>query len=86
VGAFAGAVDLNWVFGTSAGFPKSDLPVSGAFTADPSGIFTGTITGLDVSNLSSQDAFTYYVIDATKVLAIETDSHQLTLIYFDLQQ
>jgi hypothetical protein len=86
VGSFAGAADLNWVFGTSAGFPKSDATVSGTFTADPSGVFTGTITGLDVTTSSNQDAFTYYVIDTTKVLAIETDSHQLTLVYFHLQQ
>ena len=44
------------------------------------------MTGLDATTSTNQDAFTYYVIDTTKVVAIETDPNQLTLGYFELQQ
>ncbi len=82
VSALTGTADLNWLFHSG---PTASLTVSGAFTAAPSGIFTGTIQGLDVTTPANQDAFTYYVIDTTKVVAIETDSNQLTLVYFELQ-
>jgi hypothetical protein len=82
-GSFAGTVDLNWLFHTGA---VPDLTVSGTFTASSSGAFTGTITGLDVNSPTNNDAFTYYIIDTTKVVAIETDSNQLTLVYFEIQQ
>ena len=82
-GSFAGTVDLNWLFHTGA---APDLTVSGTFTASSSGAFTGTITGLDVNSPTNNDAFTYYIIDTTKVVAIETDSNQLTLVYFEIQQ
>ena len=82
VGTFAGSVDLNWIFNTG---PAADLPVSGAFTAAGSGVFTGTITGLDVLNNTNPDAFAYYLIDTTRAVAIETDPNQLTLGYFVLQ-
>jgi len=82
-GSFAGRVDLNWLFHTGA---VPDLTVSGTFTASSSGAFTGTITGLDVNSPTNNDAFTYYIIDTTKVVAIETDSNQLTLVYFEIQQ
>ena len=62
------------------------MSVSGAFTADASGVFTGTITGLDIDTPANVDAFTYYVIDPTKVVAIETDGNQLTIVKFALQQ
>jgi hypothetical protein len=81
--AFTGTVDLNWLFHTGA---VQDLTVSGAFTANANGVFTGTITGLDVNSPTNNDAFTYYIIDTTKVVAIETDSNQLTLVYFEIQQ
>ena len=87
VGTLAGAVDLNWITGAPpAGVLEPDLSVAGTFTAAANGIFTGTITGLDVTTPSSQDAFTYYMVDTTKVLAIETDPNQLTLGYFLMQQ
>ncbi|MGB8014048.1 MAG: hypothetical protein WCF68_20705 [Terriglobales bacterium] len=91
IGTFSGFVDLNWFNGSpyqgtpAFTVPTPDLTVSGAFTAAPSGIFTGTITGLDVTTSTNQDAFTYYVIDTTRVLSIETDPNQLTLDYFELQ-
>ncbi len=81
----AGFTDYNW-FGSDATFPNS--PVSGAFTAAASGVFTGTITGLDADNCTvfgvgagcTTDAFSYYLVDtAGDNIAIETDPNQLTL-------
>jgi len=77
---FTGTVDLNWLFHTGA---VQDLTVSGSFAANSNGVFTGNITGLDVSSPTNNDAFTYYVIDTTKVVAIQTDNNQLTLAYFE---
>jgi hypothetical protein len=91
VGTLTGFVDLNWFSGSpyqgipAYTVPTPDLPVSGSFTAAASGVFTGTITGLDVTTNTNQDAFTYYLIDATRVVSIETDPNQLTLGYFELQ-
>lgn len=81
-----GFADINWLT-----FPNStlitDQLVTGTFTADPSGVFTGSITGLDVTLGASQtDNFTYYLINNQSSIAIETDTNQLTLGYFDLQQ
>jgi hypothetical protein len=91
VGTLTGFVDLNWFGGITFGWspaytvPTPDLPVTGAFSAASSGVFTGTITGLDVATSTNQDAFTYYLIDTTRVLAIETDPNQMTLGYFEQQ-
>ena len=75
-----GTVDLNALnIGQQAGITLTD-----GFTSNPSGIFTGTITGLDIANHT--DAFAYYLVDTTKVVAIETDANQMTLGYFELQQ
>jgi hypothetical protein len=83
IGAFAGFVDLN------NGIPPTpDVPLTGTFTANASGIFTGTITGIDSVSTTNPDNFTYYLVDGTKAVAIETDTtpNQLTLGYFLLQQ
>jgi hypothetical protein len=80
-GIFSGAADLNWL--TSAA-PSPGLSISGALTPAANGIFTGTITGLDVTTPSNNDEFNLYMIDPTgDAIAIETDSNQLTLIYFN---
>lgn len=82
-GTFSGTVNANW-FGTSA--PSPDLAVTGAFTAPSGGVSTGTgnsITGLDFTTVANADSFDYYVVDANHVIAIETDSNQTTLIYFE---
>ncbi len=85
VGNFTGSVDLNWLF--SAGPTYPDLTLSGAYTGASAEVYTGTIAGLDVTNGPSRDdAFTYYLIDSKRALAIETDPNQLTLGYFLLQQ
>jgi|HubBroStandDraft_1064217.scaffolds.fasta_scaffold00949_15 hypothetical protein len=84
-GAFSGAVDLNGVFTSGNTFPAA--PVSGTFASNADGIFTGTVTGVDITSCTlfggagcSADVFVYYLIDATgDNIAIETDTNQLTL-------
>jgi hypothetical protein len=85
-GTFSGTADLNWL--NSATYP--DLSVSGTVTttngAAANGVFTGTITGLDVTTKTNSDAFSFYLIDSTgDFIAIETDPNQLTLGYFNQQ-
>ncbi|HUD65076.1 MAG TPA: hypothetical protein VMQ17_10885 [Candidatus Sulfotelmatobacter sp.] len=84
VSALSGPVDLNFM--TPPGTQTPSAAISGAFTANASGVFTGTITGLDIDTPANNDAFTFYMIDTTKGIAIETDPNQLTLIKFVLQQ
>jgi len=73
--------DLNSL--TAGG--ASNVTVSGTFTAASTGIFSpGTLMGLDVTTSTNADTFVYYVVDTTKVIAIEADQNQLTLAY--LQQ
>jgi hypothetical protein len=70
--------------------------VAGAFTSNADGIFTGTITGVDVTTCPlftttaegpcTADVFNYYLIDAAgDNIAIETDLNQLTLGAFAQQ-
>lgn len=82
VSTLTGTVDLNY-FSVSQ---TAALPVSGTFTASANGAFTGTITGLDVTTATSADVFSYYLIDTTKLFAIETDTNQLNLGFFTLEQ
>jgi hypothetical protein len=92
VGTFTGPVDLNWFT-----FLYSDLTVTGTFSAWAStaedGIFYNPtvadngISGLDVTSCivndaCTDDAFVYYFIDPTRIVAIEVDANQLTLGYF----
>ena len=70
-------------------------PLSGTFARNADGIFTGTFTGVDVTNCKlftptgpgcSADVFNYYLIDAAGGnIAIETDTNQLTLGFFAQQ-
>ena len=84
MGDFTGFVDLNWIFNSG---PTADLVMPGAFnTTATNGVFAGYITGLDVTTSTNQDVFSYYLIDSTKGVAIETDTNQLTLGYFLLQR
>ncbi len=74
-------VDSNWLNDGITPLPAS-VTVTGAFSSTGTG--TGnTITGLDISAPTSPDAFDYYVADSTKVIAIENDGNQLTLVYFE---
>jgi hypothetical protein len=94
-GAIAGTVDLNWLFNPSPGPTYPATAVNGTTVTTgagaSTGIFTGTITGVDVvacftNGSCSNDAFSYYLIDsAGDNIAIETDENQLTLGFF-LQQ
>jgi hypothetical protein len=91
-GNILGTVDLNWP-ANAATYPAT--AVNGTFvttgTSAPNGIYTGTITGVDVDSCilvgtCSVDNFSYYLIDAAgDNIAIETDESQLTLGFF-LQQ
>jgi hypothetical protein len=75
-----GFVDLNFFQTSTAAVPTADVPLTGSFTSATNGVFTGSIAGLNVTaNL------TYYLIDSTRLFAIETDTNQLTLGYFELQ-
>jgi hypothetical protein len=85
VGNLTGTVDNNILANLTSATPTSAVPVSGTFTANSDGVFTGTLTGLDLTNSANQDAFSYYLIDTTKGVVIETDPFQLTLGYFELQ-
>jgi hypothetical protein len=78
----AGFIDLNE--GTTSVYsPVPDLTLSPAsFSTTASGVFTGTITD-PVS--AATDNFTFYLVDTTKVVAIENDTNQLTLGYFEVQ-
>jgi len=90
-GTFSGFADLNAFNGSPfQGIPgftvqTPNLTVTGAVTPSPNGVFTGTITGLNVVTNSNQDAFTYYMVDSTRAVTIETDPSQLTLGYFEVQ-
>jgi hypothetical protein len=82
-GTFSGAVDLNWLLSPG---PAPGLSVSGTLTPAANGIFTGTITGLDVTTPTNSDQFNFYLIDpAGDALAIETDSNQVTLVFLNQQ-
>ena len=83
IGSLTGTVDQNSL---STGTPAAGVALTGDFVADPSGVFTTTngIKGLDVLNPANQNAFTYYMIDNQRAIAIETDPNQLTLGYFEL--
>ena len=83
IGSLTGTVDQNSL---STGAPAPSLPLTGDFVADPSGVFitTAGIQGLDVTTSPNSNAFTYYLVDSTRVVAIETDPNQLTLGYFEL--
>ena len=75
-GNLAGFVDLNG---------RSDLPLSGNFTSSSTGVFTGTLAGLDTSSTPAVHHFAYYLVDASRAVLIETDNAQLTIGFLELQ-
>jgi hypothetical protein len=91
-GAISGSasVDLNWIFNTG---PTAGLSISsGSYTANSNGVFTGALTGLDAASSGTSDAFSYYLVDNTgaggsssRVIAIETDTNQLSLDFLEQQ-
>jgi hypothetical protein len=85
-GNFAGTTDLSWLLSPNPGLILPDVTLSGAFTPVANGVLTGTITGLDVGTATNADSFSLYLIDpAGDGMAIETDTHQLTLLYLEQQ-
>ena len=74
-------IDLNWL-----GAPLAPgVAVSGTFTAAGSGVFPGTLQGLDISG-GTIESYTYYLVDTTRVVAIEVDGTQWGLGTLELQQ
>jgi hypothetical protein len=76
---------------TLAGFADSgvgveNFAITGSLTASSNGVFTGTLTGLDAAARTTANSFTFYMVDNTRAVAIETDKSQLTLGYLELQQ
>jgi hypothetical protein len=68
------------------GNDATDFPVAGSITVDSNGIFTGTLSGLDAGSYKNSDNFTFFLIDNTRALMIETDTTQQTLGFLELQQ
>jgi hypothetical protein len=92
--SFAGFGDVNWLDYFDPGpITVSGNPTSGGFgSSGASGIFAGSITGIDIVNCPAftadaegctQDVFNYYLVDQYgDNIAIETDGFQLTFGYF----
>lgn len=81
-GDLTGFADFNPI----SGIGGNDLSLSGNLVANANGVFTGQISGLKLLSPSTPDNFTYYLVDKTRAVFIETDNIQLTLGYFVLQQ
>lgn len=69
---------------TVAGFADggnggADFAISGNLAPGASGVFTGTLAGLDPASRTMADNFSLYLVDSTQGIAIETDNTQLTL-------
>jgi hypothetical protein len=62
-----------------SGTGAEDFAVGGSFTPGANGVFTGTMTGLDMTSRTTSNGFTLYVVDGARAVAIETDNAQLTL-------
>jgi hypothetical protein len=69
-----------------SGNGAADFAFSGSLTAGSNGVFTGTLTGLDPASRTTANDFTFYLVDTTRAVAIETDNSQLTLGFLELQQ
>jgi hypothetical protein len=82
--AMSGSDALAGFAGTGIG--AADFAITGSLTPASNGVFTGTLTGLDVASPTKANSFTFYLVDNTRAVAIETDNSQLTLGYFELQQ
>jgi len=91
---FAGFSDTNWLDFSSPGpLTVANNSVSGTFSSNSNGIFSGTITGIDIVNCPAfsgadapgctPDVFNFYLADQSgESVAIETDGMQLTFGYF----
>jgi hypothetical protein len=79
VSALTGFVDLNEAY-----TPAANIAITGSYGATSvNGALSGSFTGLNVANPVAQ-TFNFYMIDATRGIAIETDNLELTLGYLEL--
>ena len=62
-----------------AGDGGADFAISGSVNIQQSGIFRGSLTGLDPGAPATPGSFTLYVVDGTRAVLIETDGIALTL-------
>jgi hypothetical protein len=85
LGNLTGYLDLNGTLSSDL-TPSPDDSLTGTFTANTKGVFTASIQGISSRSATTQDAFTIYLVDPTKAVAIENDMGQLTLGLFELQQ
>jgi hypothetical protein len=83
-GNLTGFADFNQIPVTAGA--GNNLSFSGNLVANANGVFTGQISGLNLLSPSTPDNFTYYLVDKTRAVLIETDNTQLTLGFFVLQQ
>jgi hypothetical protein len=81
-GNLAGFLDLNQAGGPSA----FNLALNGTFIDSASGVFTGTLAGLDTSSNPPAHTFAYYLVSPSQAVLIETDNAQLTLGFLELQK
>ena len=73
--------------GTSQGnFSLASIAGSSYVFGAPSGIFTGILTGLNSTSYTASNNFTLYFVDDAHAVMIETDSTQLALGLFELQE
>ena len=80
--SLAGFFDLNPGGASNA----NNLTLTGNFNANASGVFTGTLVGIDTSENAPVHNFAFYLVSPTQVIFIETDNAQLSLGSLDLQQ
>ena len=80
---FTGYADETYFQGSNSG--KTNIPISGSFTAAPNGIFQGSITGLDVASTTTAHPFTLYLVDSTQGFAIQSDNQQATILFLQRQ-
>jgi hypothetical protein len=66
VSSISGTVDVNYNFA-----PASNQPLSGGYTANSNGRFTGTLTAGTIFN---DDTEAFYIISSTQGLFVETDA------------
>ena len=79
-GSLTGSLDVN-----EDGTSTASLPVTGTFTSASNGVFTGALTGLNPSSPTTAADFTFYLVDNSHVIAIETDGAQVILGDLELQ-
>ncbi len=75
--AFNGYTDFTILGGTA---PTSNVSLTGTETSSSG---TLALTGLNAASAQTSNTYTYFPIDATRVIAIETDGSQLSLLQLE---